>query len=120
MPVTCVCVIVSEDGKINGKLVLTQDSEDAETHIKGQISGLSKGKHAIAIHVFGDISEGGKRIGGHFNPFGKNHGSPGDADRHVGSLGTYDHAHTCRCLSPPRARRGNFLRLTSISHTAYR
>ena len=94
MPVTCVCVIVSEDGKINGKLVLTQDSEDAETHIKGQISGLSKGKHAIAIHVFGDISEGGKRIGGHFNPFGKNHGSPGDADRHVGSLGTYDHAHT--------------------------
>ena len=66
---------------------LNQESEDSPTVIKGKISGLSKGKHAISVNVFGDLSEDGKMLGGHFNPFGKNHGAPSDDERHVGSLG---------------------------------
>ena len=65
----------------------TQESEDSPTVIKGKISGLSKGKHAISVNVFGDLSEDGKMLGEHFNPFGKNHGAPSDDERHVGSLG---------------------------------
>lgn len=29
-------------------------------------------------------------IGGHYNPFGKQHGAPEDEDRHVGSLGNIE------------------------------
>ena len=39
------------------------------------------------MNVFGDLSEDGKMLGEHFNPFGKNHGAPSDDERHVGSLG---------------------------------
>ena len=84
--VQCVCVIRS-GGDIKGTLILEQESEDTPTVIKGEISGLATGKHGISLHVFGDISDGAKRIGEHFNPFGKNHGAPGDDERHVGSLG---------------------------------
>ena len=64
-----------------------QASEDAPTTIVGELEGLPEGKHAIAIHVFGNLSQGFASLGPHFNPFGKTHGAPDDETRHVGSLG---------------------------------
>jgi Cu-Zn family superoxide dismutase len=73
--------------QISGYLKFQQASEDAPTTIAGELEGLPEGKHAIAIHVFGNLSQGYPSLGPHFNPFGKTHGAPEDETRHVGSLG---------------------------------
>ena len=51
------------------------------------IKGLSPGLHGFHIHENGELNEGCQSAGGHFNPFGKNHGPPWSEDRHVGALG---------------------------------
>ena len=42
----------------------------------GSVSGLSHGQHGFHVHANGDIGDKCKAAGGHFNPFGKNHGGP--------------------------------------------
>ena len=44
--------------------------------------------HAIHIHEYGDMRQGCKSAGGHYNPFNKNHGCIhlSDKNRHVGDL----------------------------------
>ncbi|KAG7440879.1 uncharacterized protein BT62DRAFT_937665 [Guyanagaster necrorhizus] len=86
--VTKATVFVSGDSKVTGKVTFEQASPDAPMVVTGSLEGLdpsaSRGFH---IHQFGDLSEGCISAGPHFNPFGKNHGAPTDADRHVGDLG---------------------------------
>ena len=48
---------------------------------------MAPGQHGFHIHQFGNLSEGCKTAGPHFNPFGKTHGSPDREERHVGDLG---------------------------------
>jgi Cu-Zn family superoxide dismutase len=72
---------------VGGTLQLSQPSEDAPTVIQGQITGLSPGPHGIAVHTYGDLSQGAASCGDKFNPFGKQHGSPKDQERRVGDLG---------------------------------
>ena len=48
---------------------------------------LSPGEHGFHIHERGDLSDNCKGAGGHYNPFGNNHGAPGAEERHVGDLG---------------------------------
>ena len=82
----------SVDDEIQGTLTLEQETFDSPTIIRGEIVGLTPGKHGLAIHVFGDISlaNGLPKVGGHFNPFGKMHGAPEDEERHVGGLGNIE------------------------------
>ena len=50
------------------------------------IEGLSPGKHGVHIHEAGDISEGWRSTGSHFNPTNVAHGD-GVHDGHIGDLG---------------------------------
>ena len=67
-----------------------QKTEDAPTVITGEVRGLEPGYHGFHVHVWGDLSNGCVSAGGHFNPFGKTHGAPDDAERHVGDLGNVE------------------------------
>lgn len=59
--------------------------------IVADVQGLSKGKHGIHIHEFGDCSSpDGNSAGGHFNPHSKGHGAPEEDNRHAGDMGNID------------------------------
>ncbi|XP_071521844.1 superoxide dismutase [Cu-Zn]-like isoform X2 [Panulirus ornatus] len=58
-----------------------------EVIIVGTLSGLTEGLHGIHVHEKGDLSDGCRAAGGHFNPFNRKHGAPSDKERHVGDLG---------------------------------
>jgi superoxide dismutase, Cu-Zn family len=76
----------SAKSMVHGLVVFTQ--KDGYVEITGEVKGLTPGKHGFHIHEFGDCSESDFMCaGGHFNPTGKHHGGPEDADRHAGDLG---------------------------------
>lgn len=57
-------------------------------HIVADLEGLTPGEHGFHIHEFGDCSASdATSAGGHFNPTGKQHGSPDSDDHHIGDLG---------------------------------
>ncbi|EEC44657.1 predicted protein, partial [Phaeodactylum tricornutum CCAP 1055/1] len=70
-----------------GCLTLTQADINQPVKISGSLSGLAAGKHGISVCVSGDLSQGASSCGPIFNPFGKTHGAPTDAQRMVGDLG---------------------------------
>ena len=71
-------------GDIEGFVKLKQKA-NGPTIIKGILKGLEPGKHGFHIHEFGDLSDGCKSAGGHYNPEGVEHG--GLSQGHVGDLG---------------------------------
>lgn len=85
-------MLSSVDDEVQGVLTLEQENFGAPTVIRGEIVGLTPGKHGLSINVFGDISLSNHlpKVGAHFNPFGKMHGSPEDDERHVGGLGNIE------------------------------
>ena len=75
---------------MTGVIRLFQAAEDAPTLIEGEVKGLTKGSHALAVCVWGNVCQGSSSCGPHFNPFGKTHGAPTEEERHVGSLGNIE------------------------------
>ena len=73
--------------KVKGIILLMQ-APGTPTLIKGTITGLEPGAHGFHIHEFGDMSDGCKSMGGHYNPDGFNHGDLNEG--HVGDLGNIE------------------------------
>lgn len=87
--VYAVCLVRENDNSgVSGVVTFAQDGD--KTTISACIKGLTKGKHAIHIHEFGNLKEGCQSCGAHYNPFGKPHAGPKDADRHVGDMGNLE------------------------------
>ena len=71
----------SHSKEVSGYIQFRQVSKSKPVHLHFELSGFSpKQVCAIHIHEFGDIREGCKSLGGHFNPFHKQHGN------HTGDL----------------------------------
>ena len=82
-----VCVLEPQNGKIRGGYVRMRQIQDGPVELWGKIEGLEEGAHGFHVHELGDLTEGCKTAGGHYNPFNKKHGGPKDIERHIGDLG---------------------------------
>ncbi len=81
-------LISDNDSHVIGIISFNQQNSLSPTTIISNIHGLnSNSHHAMHIHRDNDIKDGCKGAGPHFNPFRRNHGSPGNINRHVGDLG---------------------------------
>ncbi len=68
-----------------GKVSFVQKGD--KVYVIAQVSGLSPGGHGFHVHEKGDCSaDDGMSAGGHFNPTGKPHGNPAEADHHAGDM----------------------------------
>ncbi len=83
-------LVATSGSELSGTVTFTE--EDGMVTMVAEISGLTKGVHAIHIHEFGDCStEDGSSAGGHWNPTGDPHGKWGDADGyHRGDIGNIE------------------------------
>ena len=80
------CILEHSD-TVKGSILLIQ-APGTPTLIKGSITGLEPGKHGFHIHEFGDMSDGCKSMGAHYNPDDVQHGDL--AEGHVGDLGNIE------------------------------
>jgi Cu-Zn family superoxide dismutase len=80
-------IAVFQDKKISGTVRFIEDDKD-NVRIEIDLVGLRKNAHhGFHVHECGDMSLGCESMCAHFNPYGKNHGCPGEKERHVGDLG---------------------------------
>ena len=78
-------IAVFDNGPIQGTVRFTEQGNMVLIDI--DLKGLKKGLHGFHVHECGDMSDKCESMCAHFNPYGKNHGGPGDKERHVGDLG---------------------------------
>ena len=84
-PIVAKCGLEHTEGKIGVGHFLFKQEPGKPILLVGRVTGLTPGKHGFHIHEFGDLSDGCKSAGGHYNPDGVDHG---DIDKgHAGDLG---------------------------------
>lgn len=73
---SCNNAIALFNDKVKGYVKFHQCNKNRYTMVEFNLSGLEKNKkYACHIHEYGDISEGCKSLGMHWNPYNKNHGN---------------------------------------------
>jgi Cu-Zn family superoxide dismutase len=82
-----ICILREDNGSgVNG-LVKFSQTEGGKTRVQATVKGLKAGLHGFHVHEFGNLTEGCKSAGGHYNPYKKDHAGPTDSERHVGDMG---------------------------------
>jgi Cu-Zn family superoxide dismutase len=82
-------IAIFDNPSVKGSVKFHQCLGSKETKVIFDLHGLAPDKqHAIHIHEYGDESKGCKSLGGHWNPYNKQHGSIfiNICDSHAGDL----------------------------------
>ena len=82
-----ICILRPDNHSGVQGVVKFVQQEGGKTRVVAEITGLSEGDHGFHVHEFGNLLEGCKTAGDHFNPEGKEHGGRDDEERHVGDMG---------------------------------
>merc|ERR1711957_93255 len=82
-----VCVLNPDDNSGVSAVCKMSQVEGQKVQINAEFKGLTEGLHGFHIHQFGNLTEGCKTAGPHYNPGGKTHGGPTSEVRHNGDLG---------------------------------
>lgn len=78
--------IVDTTGQTVGFAKFTEDG-GGRLHVKVHVRGLTPGEHGIHLHAVGSCElPGFTSAGGHFNPFGRQHGLHNENGHHAGDL----------------------------------
>lgn len=80
-----VCVFHSPASSVDGHVWLTAVTS-TQTRLECDLTNLSPGLHGFHIHEFGDLRDGCKSAGAHYNPHHTTHGGL-KTHRHAGDLG---------------------------------
>jgi superoxide dismutase, Cu-Zn family len=88
--IKAICVLYPTAGNnVSGTATFTSTEKGVKVVV--DVQGLTKGKHGIHIHEYGDCSApDGSSAGGHFNPAGMVHAGPMDMTRHMGDMGNLE------------------------------
>lgn len=92
---SAVAIVKDDSDKIKGVVrfsAVTDDKHATGCVVDGVIDGLAPGLHGIHIHECGDLSNGSKSLGQHYNPRHTQHGGPNSSvdQRHAGDLGNIE------------------------------
>jgi Cu-Zn family superoxide dismutase len=77
--------VVDATGATVGSVQLVEDAT-GRVHVNVQVEGLTPGRHGIHIHAVGACSPTFAAAGGHYNPFGRQHGLDNASGPHAGDL----------------------------------
>ena len=86
-----IAIAVFDNDKIKGTVIFSENFKNNNIKIDVNVKGLkSNSLHGFHIHEAGDLTDKCTSMCAHFNPYGKNHGCPGQKERHVGDLGNLE------------------------------
>jgi len=86
-----IAIAVFNNDKIKGTVTFTENFKNNNIKIDVNIKGLkSNSLHGFHVHEAGDLTDKCSSMCAHFNPYDKNHGCPGQKERHVGDLGNLE------------------------------
>lgn len=80
-----ICVLKCETGYAHLIVKMTATTDGVVFHVLGD--DLAPGEHGFHVHNTGNLTEGCKSLGPHYNPTHANHGGLNQRDAHYGDLG---------------------------------
>jgi len=81
-----ICTFNAQDA-VSGTIMLTEKEDLVQ--ITGNLTGI-EGRHGFHVHTLGNLGNGCRSAGSHYNPENNDHGGPMHENRHVGDLGNID------------------------------